>query len=413
MHLSFLVVFTHSEITIELCIYTEMKQLKSILGMTIILLILLTPTAIGPARAVAIISTPSPIPGNLIPLSGIGSSGTPLIIPNLGTVSIPSLPLSTYSIDKVKSGVVVSDSLTNETETQQQLQANPGYWRYGGDAPLLNAPFAFSRDTQGLNIGVQAPSNGTWAGYYAVTQDTPAMLFHSIITTPDQSIPSNFNWYENGMYVQNGTANVSYVVCTSNTSVVGTQWVVAATKGNAFGTTSDTTLWASPMNMTEPRTGDCTIITNGTNYLKVILNGVQVYENNNLNLGMIHTPVTFLEPQTNYAGQLLSGSFKNFFVTSDVNIKVTNNPALAARVDLVEPTSSTTGQVVASSPVDSSGTATLDIENFPMPLGAYIQVYDSNGIELASTNNPVNLFGGDAYSVDLKPSLNLLGLSFP
>jgi hypothetical protein len=297
--------------------------------------------------------------------------------------------------------------------TQQQLQANPGYWRYGGDAPAENGSIAFSRDTQGLHIGVQSPANGTWAGYYAVTQDTKAMLFHSIVTTPDQTIPSNFNWYENGMYVQNGTANVSYVVCTSNTSIVGTQWVVASVQGNAYGATSENILWASPMTLTEPTTRDCTIITNGTNYLKVILDGVQVYENSNLNLGMTHTPVTFLEPQTNYAGQLLSGSYKNFFATSDVNVKVTNNPALAARVDIVEPTSSSTGQVVASAPVDSSGTATLDIENIPMPLNADIQVYTSNGIELAATKSPVSLYGGDVYSVDLKPSLNLLGLGLP
>ena len=389
-----------------------MKQLTSILGMILMLVVLSIPTTASPASA-DIISAPLPIPGNIIPQSGTGFAGIPLPLPNLGIVSLPSLPLSPYSVDQVQSGVVVSDSLTNETMTQQQLQANPGYWTYGGDAPALNAPFSFSRDTQGLHIGVQSPANGTWAGYYAVTKDTKAMLFHSIVTTPSQTIPSNFNWYENGMYVQNGTANVSYVVCTSNTSIVGTQWVVASVKGNAFGATSENILWASPMTLTEPTTRDCTIITNGTNYLKVILDGVQVYESNTLDLGMTHTPVTFLEPQSNYAGQLLSGSYKNFFATSDVNVKVTNNPALAARVDIVEPTSSSTGQVVASAPVDSSGTATLDIENIPMPLKADIQVYTSNGIELAATKSPVSLYGGDVYSVNLKPSLNILGLGLP
>ena len=376
------------------------------------LMMLSIPATIGPANA-ALISSPIPIPGNLIPQIGTGTTGIPIVIPNLGLVSISSLPLSPYSIDKVSSGLVVSDSLTNETATQQQLQANHGYWTYGGDAPAVNASFAFSRDTQGLHIGVQAPHNGTWAGYYAVTKDTKAMVFHSIVSTPLQTIPSNVNWYENGMYVQNGTANVSYVVCTSNTSIVGTQWVVASVKGNAFGSISENVLWASPMTLTEPTTRDCTIITNGTNYLKVILDGVKVFENNALDLGMTHTPVTFLEPQTNYAGQLLSGSYKNFFVASDVNIKVTNNPVLASKVVLVDPTSSTAGQVIASAPVDSSGTATFNIGDLPMPLQADIQVYDSNGIELASTNSPVSLFGGDAYSVDLKPTINLLGLSLP
>jgi hypothetical protein len=45
-----------------------------------------------------------------------------------------------------------------------------------------------------------------------------------------------------------------------------------------------------------------------------------------------------------------------------------------------------------------------------MPLGAYIQIYNSNGIELAATNGPVNLFGGDVYTVNtsltLTPSIS-------
>jgi hypothetical protein len=406
MHAYFLVVSTQSKINIDFYILIEMKKLKSILGTTMMLLILLTPTTIVPARA-DIITGPSPIPGNLIPQTGTGTPIIPLVTPNLGIVSISSLPVSLYSINQAQSGIVISDSLTNETKTQQQLQANPGYWRYGGDAPLENAPYAISRDTQGFHIGAQAPANGTWAGYYAVTQDTKAMVFHSTITTPVQTIPSKNNWYENGMYVQNGTGNVTYVDCSSNTSIAGTQWVVAETKGTSYTVTSFTPLWASAMTLTEPRTRDCTIITNGDNYLKVILDGTQVYENKNLNLGMTHLPVTFLEPQSNYAGQLLNGTFKNFFVTSDVNVKVTNNPILAAKVDLVKPISSTTGQVVASAPVDSSGTATLDIGNFTMPLGAYIKVYDSNGIELASTTSPVSLFGGDVYTVKTSPSTTL------
>lgn len=379
---------------------SEMKKLQSILVATMMLSILLISTTGAPAKAQTLpIIGPLPIPGNLIPQTGSTTPVIPLVIPNLGTVSTSSLPISPYSINQVSSGVVVSDSLTNETQTQQQLQANPGYWRYGGDAPAENAPYMISRDNQGFHIGAQAPANGTWAGYYGVTQDTKAMVFHSIITTPVQSIPSNANWYENGMYVQNGTGNVSYIDFSSNTSIFGNQWVLAVTKGNDFGTTSYTPLWWSTQNTTGPLTRDVTIITNGNNFLKVDVDGTQVYDNNNLNLGITHAPVTFLEPQTNYAGQLLNGTFKDFFATSDVNVKVTNNPILASRVDLVEPTSSTTGQVVASAPVDSSGTATLNIENFTMPLGAYIQIYNSNGIELAATKSPVNLFGGDVYSV--------------
>ncbi len=362
-----------------------------------VFLILLTPTVITPAKALTI-SPPTPIPQNLIPSSGLGVS-IPLTLPNLGTVSLSHL--SVYSISETQSGLVVSDSLINETKSQQQLQANPGYWTYGGDAPLENASYTFSRDTQGLHIGAQAPSNGTWAGYYAVTPNTPAMVFHSVITTPDQSIPSNFNWYNNGMYVQNGPYNVSYVTCAANTGIIGTQWLVASSVGDSNQALSESILWASPMDMTEPRTGDCTIITNGSNFLEVILNDAIVFKSNTMNLQYTNPLVAFLEPQTNYASQMLSGSFTNFFAASGVNVKVTNNPALAAKVDIVVPTSSSTGTVVASSPVDSSGTATLDIANLPMPLNAYIKVYDSNGIESASTSSLVNIYGGDTYSVKM------------
>ncbi|MDE1861357.1 MAG: hypothetical protein KGI33_00430 [Thaumarchaeota archaeon] len=374
-----------------------MKKLGLILGTAMMMLVLLMPMGIEPARALTI-SAPSPIPGNLIPTGGLGVS-IPITLPNLGTVSI--LPLSVYSITETHSGIVASDSLTNETESQQQLQANKGYWTYGGDAPGEGAPYAVWRDTQGLHVGAQAPSNGTWAGYYAVTPNTPAMVFHSIVTTPEQTIPSNYNWYENGMYVQNGPYNVSYITCTSNTSIVGTQWVVSSAIGNAYGATSEKVLWASPMSLTEPRTADCTIITNGTNFLEVILNNAIVFQSNTMNLGYTNPLVAFLEPQSNYAGQMLNGTFTDFFAASDVNVKVTNNPALASTVDLVVPTSSSTGQVVASAPVDSSGTATLNIGNYPMPLDAYIKVYSSTGVELASTSQPVNIFGGDSYSVQL------------
>src|SRR5207302_531997 len=131
---------------------------------------------------------------------------------NPGGVSALSPPVSaitpsagTTYIALARSGLVVSDPLNNETKTQQQLQANPGYWTYGGDAPLENAPYAVYRDTQGLHVGVQAPSNGTWAGYYALTKHTTAMLFHARISTPVQTLPANNVYYENGMYVQNVT----------------------------------------------------------------------------------------------------------------------------------------------------------------------------------------------------------------
>ncbi|HKC78826.1 MAG TPA: hypothetical protein VKB83_01880, partial [Nitrosopumilaceae archaeon] len=103
---------------------------------------------------------------------------------------------------------------------------------------------------------------------------------------------------------------------------------------------------------------------------------------------------------TSYAGQLLNGIYKDYYVTTDENIQVNNNPILAATVDLVD----SSNHIIASAPV-TSGTAILNIGQFHMPLSANIKVYDSNNNELASTSSPVGIFGGDVYKVN-----SLLGL---
>jgi len=360
---------------------------------------LLMPTVINPVAANTAIG-PAPIPGNLVPPPNAMSVSP--IIPsnlNLGVVSTALPSVSLYSINQVKSGLVASDPLNNETQTQQQLQANQKYWKYGGDAPALNAKYDFFKDTQGLHIGAQAPASGTYAGYYAVTPNTNAALFHAVITAPTTTISSNF--YENGMYIQTSTINVNYVTCFSDTSQWGTVWAVVSATGNPFGITNFNLLWFD-QSANQPLTRDCTIITNGNNYLKVYLDGVMVYSNSTLNLQMPGPYNAYLEPQSSYTGKLLNGTYTNYYAASDENIKVINNPILAATVKLVD----STGKVLATAPVNS-GDATLSIGQYHMPLAAYVKVYDSNGIQLASTSSPVNIFGGDVYSV------NLLGLRLP
>jgi len=142
-------------------------------------------------------------------------------------------------------------------------------------------------------------------------------------------------------------------------------------------------------------TRDCTIITNGTNYLKVYIDGNMVYSSNTLKLLMQEPFNAFLEPQSSYAGQLLNGTFNDYYVTASENVKVTNNPSSAATVKIVD----SSGNVKTSVGV-VSGNATLIIGKFHFPLVAYIKVYDSLGNQLASTSSPVNIFGGDVYSVN-------------
>jgi hypothetical protein len=372
-----------------------MKISSKILYSALIFSILFSPIVVNSPVVAQTSTGPVPIPGNLIPPPSL--SGIPIITstPNLGTVSTALPPISLYSISRTQSGLVASDSLTNETKTQAQLQANSGYWIYGGDAPLEKAPFDFFKDTQGLHIGVQAPAAGTWAGFYAVTPNTSAKVFHAVISTPLSTLPvtSPPTFYENGLYVQTSQPFINYVSCVSDTSQWGTVWIVGSVTGSATQGTVFHTYWVDTT-PNQPLTRDCTIVTNGNNFLKVYLDGALVYSNSTLNLQMPSPFNAYLEPQSSYSGQLLNGIYKDYYTTTDENIKVVNAPILAATVKVVDPS----GKVLASAPVNS-GIATLTIGQFHMPLDAFIKVYDSLGNQLASTSSLVNIFGGDVYSV--------------
>src|SRR5438309_5287721 len=99
---------------------------------------------------------------------------------------------ATGTLTLVSSGLVASDSLTS---------GNTASWRFGGDAASQpGAKFAYSENSSGLHIGVQSAAGGTWAGYYAVSGNTSATLFHALVTLPYTSVPDNS--FNTGIYVQ-------------------------------------------------------------------------------------------------------------------------------------------------------------------------------------------------------------------
>ncbi len=103
---------------------------------------------------------------------------------------------------------------------------------------------------------------------------------------------------------------------------------------------------------------------------------------------------TYLEPQTSYAGQMLVGSYRDYYATTSENLKVTNLPSNSARIDLID----VSDNVITSMPT-SSNVSVINIGKYHFPLVAGIKIYDSNNIVIASSSNPVNIFGGDTYSV--------------
>src|SRR5439155_1182642 len=312
------------------------------------------------------------------------------------TMNIPSAHGLIYGINKVQSGFGHSDPL-NKTQTQQQLQADNTYWTYGGDAIGEHAPYGFSEDSNGLHIGVQAPTNGTYAGFYAVTPKTNATLAHAIISIPVRTIPSNNNYYNNGLYVQTSQAPVNYVTCAAITNKFETNWAVVHTYGSPDGSlVFDTLKFDDTPN--QPLTRDCIIITNGENYLKVYLDHVLFYSSNSLALAMPPPFNFFLEPQSSYADSMINGTFLDYYSAFDENIKITGVPSNAARVDVID----SSGNVLSSGSI-LLGTATVDVGKYHFPLSANIIVYDSSNSPIASTTHLFHIYGGDVYTVSNTP----------
>src|SRR5487761_1277569 len=311
----------------------------------------------------------------------------------LGTVALSNtLSLAQATNDssgelvQTSSGLIASDAL-NQNLSQSQL-SNSKYWLFSGDAPQENAPYSFYENSSGLGVGVQAPQAGTYAGYFAKSPNKNFALVHVKLSAPSETIPSGF--FESGVYVQTSNGLINYVTCTSGTDSSGTYWYVVSALGNTNQATSYDILWQSGPNM--PLTEDCTIVTNGQNYLKVFLGGVLVFNSTTLNLRIPAPFQVYLEPESSYSGAELFSTFQNYYITSGENLAVNGLPGDAAQVQLVN----STNAVVASAPV-SNGSALVEVANFVFPLKAVIQALDSEGNVIASTQL-VGIYGGDTYT---------------
>ena len=318
-----------------------------------------------------------------------------LLAPIIGDQSSSATPAS--SVYLTKPGLLVSDPLNNETKTQQQLEAQSGYWSYGGDAKAQNANYTLFKDAQGLHIGVQAPSPGTYAGFYAKSQSTNAFLFHAVTSVPLRTIPNSDNLFQNGINVKTSQPILNYISCGSITDKLETKWIVGHTYGTPLQSAVFEMLYidTSP---NQPLSRDCTIITNGQNLLKVYLDGVLVYSSETLALGMPEPFDVYLQATSSYNGQLIQGTYTDYYITSGESIEVFNNPTNATTVTITD----ASGNVFASAPV-SNGTATINVGQFHFPLNGKINVYGSDDTLVSSTPNAVDIFGGDQYSADGPP----------
>jgi len=275
---------------------------------------------------------------------------------------------ATNSINKIQSGLVVSDPLTT---------GNTASWTFGGTASFHRS----YEDSQGLHIGVQAPSSGTWVNYYASSQPPNARLYHALVNIPDTVVPDGVS--NVGLYVE-GSNYIPHVGCEAYADSTGYYWVVE--QSSDAGQTYTDLYITQPSSM--PQTQDCTIITNGSNYLKVYIGGHVVFSSTTMSLGMPTPLITYFQNDVSSSSSMHYATYSNYYLTTDEKIKVTNNPSNAVTVKVVD----SSGSILASSTV-TSGTATLDVGMYNFPLSATINVYDSSSSIIASS--PASIYAVD------------------
>ncbi len=300
-------------------------------------------------------------------------STTP-ILKSSGAVSI-------LNVQKTSSGLVTRDPLNT---------GDTSLWTFGGDAVGYGAPYQHYEDSTGLHIGVQALNAGSWAGYYAARAEQ-AGLFHATLSLPSSTISAAEN-FNTGLYVQTGGTDVDYVTCAGGVNNQGYFWTVVEAVGNQNGATQFNTLWFQWMGG-QPLTRDCTIITNGSNILKVYLDGTLVFSSSSMNLGYQYPLTAFLEVQSTDNTAMHFSTYTDYYATTSDSVTVAGAPP-GSTAQLVDPS----GRVLASAPADLSGTARLDIGMYAEPLQANV-VVSLQGAEIATTSAPMPVYGGDSFAV--------------
>ena len=288
---------------------------------------------------------------------------------------------ATVSITKEQSGLVASDSLTSGTSA---------YWTFGGSAAQHN----YYEDAQGLHLGVQSPSQGTWVNYYAGSPFVNAQVFHAVLTIPYTSMGGN-DVFNPGLYVEGSDYN-GIIGCVGWADSTGYYWAVQTTTD--AGSTWKTLYQAGPSNL--PQTQDCTVVTNGSNFLKVYLGGDLVFSGTTMNLKMPTPLLAFFQDDTSSSSSMHYATFFNYYATTNEKVTVTNAPA-GGIVQIVD----STNKILASSPVASNGTATMLVGMYVLPLNAYLKSFDSSAVLVASTSSPLQIYGGDTFTVSGPPPI--------
>lgn len=294
---------------------------------------------------------------------------------------VPGTNAAPVQLTLSQSGVLAQDSLTT---------GNLAYWTLYGDAVQRQAPYAYNEDSSGLHIGIQAAKQGQWAGFYAESPNTNGQLFHAVLTLPYSSIPSGT--FNTGLYVQTSTTHINYVTCTAEVYPGGYDWSVVYTTGNSRSAQKFYQVYYQAGGVGVPLTRDCTIITNGNNYLEVYLDGRLVYSSTTLKLQMPAPFNSYLEVESSYAGGMLTGTYSDYYATTSNLVQVQGAPA-GYTAEIVD----SQNTVLSTAKVGSGGTALLDVGQYHLPINGTVRVYDSSNNLFATTSGAGPIWGGDIY----------------
>ena len=298
------------------------------------------------------------------------------------------------SITKVRSGLVAEDSLLNGNLSSEYLRwIDPNNWNFNQfNTGKANVHF-YESASDGLHLGVKSEVEGTWSGLSATTINNNASLFHVNLTMPYKSVQDEFI---TGLKVATSQGPISYVSCIAESNPSGIIWSVQHSEGSITEAESFQTLWSSKASENQSITKECSIITNGDNYLKVYLDNRPVFSSNKLKLRISQPFITFLDVTTPSASQLRYGIFKDYYSALSENVTIINAP-INGLVSIIDAKS---GKSLVHRVVGGDRAVNIDIGQFHFPLSSKIIVYDSKNNLVASTHSNVGIFGGDVYSVN-------------
>lgn len=262
-------------------------------------------------------------------------------------------------------------------------------WFFAGSAIVRGGEYDVRQaHGQGLLVGVSDPhpDDSVWSGIFAMTPSDYSSLYHVRMAVPrvPEIADDPSNYMNVGMYVQTDTSTdrINYVACTVD--IRPDRLVLRAESGLGNGTvvTSRTVHWEKSVGLDHDAV-DCTLVTNGDNYFRAIVDGQTVFESDRLDLQMPKPFNAYLETQVLGIPRVVYGQFSNYYSANSPSVEVIK----------LRP-----GQQVslwpASATAGPDGVARLDVAGLPTPYHGQLVVHASSmDAALNST-----FAGGDVYS---------------